>query len=773
MPAEPSPKRRVDDVIRPLEVRPRRPNGVAKEIAEAAGSAEEMPQEFVAGYHEAIGRAPVIVYTSELGPHGRWRFVSPQVEAILGYTAEEWMSSPTLWAERVHPDDRQRVFSCEDERYIGVGASPVADYRMIRRDGTVVWVMDEGTLERDPDGTPVWHGVIWDITERKEAEHQLGTVAAQQAAVAGLGQRAIEGIEPHDLMAATVELVAGIEGVEFSCIWELVEDGRALKLRTGLEHLGISGDHSINVDANMLPGATIASGGSVLVNDWETKRRVELPAAFDDLGVRSSLSVLIDGKDRAFGVIDVHSIEAGRFAPHDSHFVQGAANVLANAIDRRRADESLRHRLLHDALTGLPNRELFMETLERTIERAEHSGRKIGVLFLDLDHFKLINDSLGHHAGDEVLRLIAPRLSESLRPPDTIARFGGDEFAILIADLVDEEEALVVAERVIQALEKPVIIDGSDHLVTASVGVAMFMPGDEKKVNAESLIRDADTAMYRAKEGGRARPEVFGEELRTRSIRKLDTQRELRHALERDELVLHFQPIASVTTGSIVGTEALVRWQHPKRGLLPPSDFIPVASESSLIEQIGSWVLEQACAQTSRWNTDRSEADALSVSVNVAARQVTHHDLAATVESVLGKTGMQARNLCLEITESVLLVESAGITETLERLRITGTQLFLDDFGTGYSALAYLNRFPLNGLKIDRSFIERIGFEQEQTAIVRAIVMMAGALSLEVVAEGVTTGRQLSVLREIGCERAQGYLIARPMPASSVGNLLS
>ncbi|HEX8051155.1 MAG TPA: EAL domain-containing protein, partial [Solirubrobacterales bacterium] len=481
-----------------------------------------------------------------------------------------------------------------------------------------------------------------------------------------------------------------------------------------------------------------------------------------------SLAVPIKGKDGPFGVIDVHSTEANRFAPHDVHFLQASANVLADAIERHSADQALRYRVLHDSLTGLPNRLSFVDALGDALSKAAISGSPVGILFLDLDHFKLINDSLGHHAGDALLRAVAPRLRSHLRPGDVVARFGGDEFGILIDRLADENEAVAIADRVAAAFTQPFSIDGVDHFVSASIGVAVSRASDERTINAELLIRDADAAMYRAKEGGRARCVLFDAEMRAGAMRRLEVERELRHALDRDELALHYQPVVNLRSGEIDGLEALVRWRHPERGILDPADFVSIAEDSGLIEPIGRWVQERACRQAVEWHQLRPDSRPLDVAVNLSARQVAHRDLPATVEEIIARTGLDPVHLRLEVTESVLVDESATAISTLEKLNEMGVRLVLDDFGTGYSSLAYLNRFPFHALKIDRSFVDALGIEQEATAIVEAIIGMARALSLEVIAEGVETRSVWDQLGDLGCGLAQGYYLSQPMPAEEV-----
>jgi len=723
-------------------------------------------------YRALVERLPAVVYTSEMGEHGRWRYVSPQVEEMLGYSPEDWVADPELWAKLLHPDDRERVLAQEKAGHLGDRNPPPIDYRLISRDGEVVWILDEAVLEPDENGVPIWHGVLYDITERKIAEQEVQRAAAQQAAIAQLGERALQAEDPDDLMETAVSLLDGIEGIAGACIWEVGRDGRRLQLRAGLDEQMPGVGRRVSAARDSHAGAALESGLHVIVDDWTTERRFTVPPALRVLGFGSSLAVVIDGKEEPAGVLDVHSTEPNRFTPQDVHFVQAAANVLADAIERDAADRALRHRVLHDALTGLPNRLSFIDSLGEALRRAAASGSPVGVLFLDLDHFKLINDSMGHHAGDELLRMVAPRLRNHLRPGDVVARFGGDEFGVLVDRLADEEEAAAIGERVTTAFAEPFALDGVEHFISASVGIAVARPSGRDRIDAELLIRDADAAMYRAKERGRARFEQFDADMRARATRRLEVERELRHAVERHELELRYQPVISLSSGEITGLEALVRWQHPERGLLDPGEFVSIAEDSGLIEPIGRWVQEEACRQILGWHAERPDSRPLDIAVNLSARQVAHRELPAAISEVLARTGLDPVNLRLEITESVLVDESATVIATLEALSELGVRLVLDDFGTGYSSLAYLNRYPFDALKIDRSFVDALGIEQERTAIVEAIIGMARALSLDVIGEGVENEVQLSELRRLGCDYAQGHLFSRPLPPEKVSALL-
>ncbi|HEX6205536.1 MAG TPA: EAL domain-containing protein [Solirubrobacterales bacterium] len=732
--------------------------------------------QLAAGGHDfqrLVEQLPVIVYSAELGERGRWRYVSPQVEEILGFKPEDFVRDPGLWASLLHPDDRERALALETEDHLGNRDTTPVEYRMFRRDGEVVWMHDEAVLEAGEDGVPIWHGVLYDVSERKETELELQRALSQQAVVARLGERAMQDSDPQELMEVATELIAKVDGVHSACIWELGRDGRRLNLRAGLDESILGGGRRVSASRDSHAGAALDSGTHAIVSDWESETRHTMPPVLRTFGAASSLAVVIDGKNRPFGVLDVHATEPHRFTAKDVPFVQAAANVLADAIERHAADQALRYRVLHDSLTGLPNRLSFVDALGDALGKAAISGSPVGILFLDLDHFKLINDSLGHHAGDALLRAVAPRLRAHLRPGDVVARFGGDEFGILIDRLADEGEALAIADRVAAAFNQPFSIDDVDHFVSASIGVAVAAAGQERTVNAELLIRDADAAMYRAKEGGRARCVLFDAEMRAGAMRRLEVERELRVALERDELALYYQPVVNLRSGEITGLEGLVRWRHPERGTLDPADFVSIAEDSGLIEPIGRWVQERACRQALEWHQLRPDSRPFDVAVNLSARQVSHRDLPATVEEIIARTGLDPVHLRLEITESVLVEESATAISSLHALNELGVRLVLDDFGTGYSSLAYLNRFPFHALKIDRSFVDALGIEQEPTAIVEAIIGMARALSLEVIAEGVENEVQLAELKRLGCDYAQGHLFHPAMPEREVSRLIA
>jgi diguanylate cyclase (GGDEF)-like protein/PAS domain S-box-containing protein len=443
--------------------------------------------------------------------------------------------------------------------------------------------------------------------------------------------------------------------------------------------------------------------------------------------------------------------------------------VMTDVTERKALEERLRHQALHDHLTGLPNRTLLMDRVSHALVRAERRETKVAVLFMDLDNFKYVNDSLGHEAGDRLLVEVAERLRDCLRAEDTVARLGGDEFAILLEDLEREQEASAVAGQVAQTLQPPILIDDREIFVTTSIGVAF---GTCREDRPEVLLREADVAMYRAKAGGKDHHAVYQPEMGELSSQRLTLEGDLRRALEREELKVYYQPKVLVETGKIVALEALTRWEHPERGLLLPTDFVPLAEETRLIIPIGWWVLEEACRQVKEWQKLYPSDPPLAVNVNLSARQFYDPDLVRKVAGVLEETALDPSSLVLEITEGTAMEEAFSTTATLGALKGLGVKLAIDDFGTGYSSLSYLKRFPVDAIKIDRSIVEGLGRDRGDSAIVSATITLAHALGLEVIAEGVETDEEATELQALGCNFGQGYYWWTPQPAGETAALL-
>ena len=447
----------------------------------------------------------------------------------------------------------------------------------------------------------------------------------------------------------------------------------------------------------------------------------------------------------------------------------GAAAIGTDVTEARRASEKLLHHAFHDSLTGLPNRALFMDRLaHRLALEKRRPQNSFAVLFLDIDRFKVINDSLGHVRGDELLAQVGHRLQQVLRPGDTVARLGGDEFTVLLEDVIDPAGARTVADRLQETLQAPFLLDGQEVFSGASIGIAH---GHAAYARPEDILRDADTALYRAKAQGRGCWVEFDKTMHERAVELLLLETDLRRALERRELKLHYQPVVSLTTGLISGAEALIRWQHPERGLVPPSAFIPLAEETGLIVSIGGWVLREACRQMKVWQ-DRLSMPLLEIGVNLSSKQFQQASLISEVATVLRETGLSPRCLRLEVTESLLMDQPPAVADTMTGLRAMGVRIDLDDFGTGYSSLSYLHQYPIDTLKIDRSFVARMGTTEEGIEIVNTILSLAQSLDMEVVAEGVETAEQLKLLRGLHCAYAQGYHLSRPIDSERFEALL-
>ena len=442
--------------------------------------------------------------------------------------------------------------------------------------------------------------------------------------------------------------------------------------------------------------------------------------------------------------------------------------------ERRRIQQQLRHDALHDGLTGLPNRSLLAERMDLAICQARsNSAYKYALLFIDLDRFKTINDSLGHSIGDRLLIAVSCLLQECLRERDIVARLGGDEFVILLDGIADFKVAIAIAERIQKRLQVPLNIEDHDIYTSASIGIVF---GSNRYQVATDILRDADIAMYRAKARGKARYEIFDRAMYRETIKLIKLENNLRLAIERQEFLLHYQPIMCLRTNKLVGFEALIRWQHPVRGLISPDEFIPIAEDTKLIINIGDWLLEEACQQMQQWQQDYAsvtQVSSLKMSINLASQQLQEVNFIAKLDRILQETGIDGSSLRLEITESALIEPEGGIQETLQQIKNRNIKLSIDDFGTGYSSLSYLRRFPIDNLKIDRSFVEQMNTDSENLAIVRVILTLAKTLGMDTISEGVETQQQLQQLRALGCEFGQGYLFAKPLTSKVIESMWS
>ena len=635
---------------------------------------------------------------------------------------------------------------------------PFRDFEMQRPapGGGTRWLSISGEPVFDATGRfKGYRGVGRDITERKRAEEQRAAQARYQTKIAQFGEVALASRGAEELIEQAVRSV--LEGLGGGVVAYLERAGSERQVVMRCID-GLAGNAPSSV-LGYEPGEAL---GQVL--DGGTARIAGLPYAW--AGTREAVLAPVAHEQGARGALCALPEASMSLGAEETRFLAAAASVLSAGLKRIESERRLAFLAQFDALTGLPNRTLLADRFSQMLVQARRRGAQLGALFVDLDEFKLVNDSLGHGAGDELLKEIARRLQATVRSGDTVARIVGDEFAIVLADLARPEDAAVVAQKLIEALLAPVDVRGHEVFVTASIGIALF-PSDGN--DAEALLAAADAAMYRAKQAGRNSFQFYTPEINRRTKARAVLGRELRRALERDEFRLVYQPKFDLKSERPSGAEALLRWQHPSRGVVLPAEFIAILEESGLISQIGEWVLRQACADIRAWQARGVRA--LPIAVNLSARQFRQLDLAARIRSIVDAAGVAPELIELEITESQLMQDPDHAIRAMRSLAAAGMRIAIDDFGTGYSSLAYLTRFPVSALKIDRSFVAGILQQGGDATIVRTIIEMAHTLGLAVIAEGVENEGQKHFLRGLGCEQAQGYLFGKPVDADGMAEL--
>jgi diguanylate cyclase (GGDEF)-like protein/PAS domain S-box-containing protein len=687
-------------------------------------------------YRALAERLPAIIYIDAFGDVTANLYTSPQTRQILGIDAEEWMHDPDVWMTMLHPEDRERVVE-EHRRANDAGEDFESEYRLIRPDGHVVWIRDHAVLVRGDDDRPIyWQGVMHDVTALKQAQRDLAETQTKYRAIVEDIPAIVYIDEIDDVMSTSyvspqIEELLGITPEEYMSdpdLWyeHLHPDDKEEALAAYLR--GRESGESFTFEYRL-----IARDGRVV---WFRDSAVVIR---DDNGVPVQ--------------------------------VQG---VMLDMTERKRAEEKAAFLAYHDKLTGLPNRAMFEELLELSISRARRHGASVAVVYADLDDFKLVNDSLGHDAGDELLRQLAGRLKEATRETDLVARQGGDEFLLLLADLdrsadsvasdVGDSASIVaesVAARVQEALAEPFELSGTEVYISASVGVSVF-PKDAP--DAATLLKNADQAMYHSKKLGPGGYSVHAAGS-TEAMHRLALTTKLRKAVEGQNWELHYQPLVDLASGGVFGVEALIRWPDPNGGLVPPGEFIPLAEEMGLIEAIGDWVVEELGRQDGRW---RAEGLALELSFNLSPRQLWQPDLATKILSRLDAAGVERANVVVEITESTAMIDPDRTQRILTELNGCGLRLAIDDFGTGYSSLSRLKHLPVDILKIDRSFVRAVDSDPQAGDMVRAIIALAESLGMSPLAEGIETEAEWRFLVEHGCSLGQGYLFSRPVPAGEI-----
>ncbi len=590
-------------------------------------------------------------------------------------------------------------------------------------------------------------------------EHQ----AQQQRLVAELGQQALASTDLAKVLNRAVELVSTMLKAEYCNVLELDSEGKLLMFKAAV---GWPAEWVGRRTVPLGPGGyaeyALSHGEPLVIEDHRRDTRFVDSPLLSEFGIRSSMRAPI-GTQGAFGILAVHTALLRRFTEDEVNFLRNIANTLAVAIERKKSEEQLAYLAQFDSLTGLPNRHLFQDRLAQSMAQAKRSGQPMAVLFIDLDRFKRVNDTLGHSAGDKLLKEAAERVEQCVRSGDTVGRFGGDEFGVILTDLSATGDAGLVGQKVIGALERPFNLEGTETYVSASIGITVFpADGDE----AGGLIMNADAAMYRAKEQGRNNYQYFTREMNERATQRAQMEAALRRAIERKEFLLYYQPKVDLESGDICGLEALLRWQHPDKGIVLPREIIPVLEDTGLIVPVGEWVMREVCRQAQAWR--KAGIAVPPIAINLSARQFQQKELEATVRGILSETGVDPSLIQFELTESLLMEEPDAAALTLRGLKESGVKISVDDFGTGYSSLAYLKRFPIDALKIDRAFIRDITTDPEDAAIALAIIGLAHSLKLKVIAEGVETEGQLNFLSTHACDEMQGYYFARPIAPAEI-----
>ncbi|MPS49731.1 EAL domain-containing protein [Methylobacillus sp.] len=678
--------------------------------------AEEALLQSRAEYRKLVESVKAVVWRAT--PEAAFTFVSQEAESLLGYPVREWTSNTSFWVDKLHPDDRPWVvdFCARETRQL---KDHVLEYRMRAADGRTVWLQDIVRVIPDRFGKPQeLLGVMLDITDRKAAEESLN-----------LSKQVFDNTSEAILIADRDR--------------NILEVNQAYLDMTGYGREDCVGTYLALLDEP-------AGGGQLIGN-------------------------LVQQHGKWMGELLAQK-KSGEYYPewvsistvHDSHgSLQNYVVVLTDISQRKQAEERLQFLATHDGLTGLPNRTLLQERMELAVLRAQRYQQCVGVLFIDLDRFKIINDTLGHQAGDVLLQEVAGRLGECLRQTDTIARQGGDEFVVLVEDFTEQQYLVNVARKIMHALAQPFILMQQELYISASIGISVY-PDDG--VDISSLLKNADMAMYRAKDDGKNTFHFYSADGNANSVSRLTLENSLRRALERNEFSLLYQAKLDLAEQNIIGAEALIRWHSAELGMVSPQDFIPVAEETGMIIEIGEWVLQQACRDACHWQEVAGRP--IRVGVNISARQFREDSLYQAISKALEESGLTPNCLELEITESMIMQNAERASQMLQHFRNLGSYVLIDDFGTGYSSLGYLKHFPIDSLKIDRSFVRDIPQDSDDMAITQAIIAMAHSLKINVVAEGVETQAQLEFLRGQGCDQLQGYIFSRPLVVEDFVGLL-
>ncbi len=648
-------------------------------------------------------------------------YISPAYEKVWGRSRESVYEDPQSWLMAIHPEDSFKAMATLETQF-RTGDEFEEEYRIIRPDQTIRWVWVRAFPVRDENAKVVrFVGMAEDITERKESEELI--------------RKSEEKFRLTFEKAPIGMAITDIEG-KFIKVNESLCEALGYSQE---ELLGLSFVHISHPDDLPIHQAKEQELLKQDISDFQMENRY---FSKDGRIVDTILKVVVVRDSEGFPL----------------HF----NNQIVDITERKKMEKQLLQDAFYDALTKLPNRALFMDRLGQAIKRRKREPDYLfAVLFLDIDRFKVVNDSMGHLLGDKLLIAIARRLETCVRPIDTVARLGGDEFTLLLENINHVEDATDIAERIYMSLQTSFKIDGHEIFTTASIGIAL---SSDNYQYPEEVLRDADISMYQAKEQGKAQYQVFDHSMYTQVLKRLQVENDLRRGIEREEFELFYQPIINLKTGELAGFEALIRWNHPEHKMISPAEFIPIAEETGLIVPLGTWILKEACSQLRKWK-DKFHQDYAFVmmSINLSGKQFSDPHLIDNIDSILEEFQLPGNHIKLEITESILMDNTEAATYTLKKIRDRNIQLSIDDFGTGYSSLSYLHRFPVNTVKIDRSFVNRINPHDENAEIVKAIITLAQILKMDVIAEGIETNAQLTHLRSLNCEYGQGYFFAKPL----------
>ena len=699
-----------------------------------AEGSEDRLRQLELRYRGIIDRLPAVLYVDGVAEDEPMIDVSPSVTDLLGVAREEFLSRPYAWADTIHPADLDRVYF-ESERSVATGEPFRTQYRAVHRDGRIVWIREEAVLVSDDDGRPVhWLGIMLDVTELVQAQAELHEAKTKYGALVEQIP-AIVYVDVADEDMSTTYVSPQIEAILGYTAQEYIDDPQ---LWESILHP----DDRENAKATYLRGR---ESGDPFVFEYRLLARDGRTVWF-----RDSAIVLTDAQGRP-------------------EHIQG---VMLDITERKAAEERIAFLAYHDKLTGLPNRTMFDELLGLSLARAKRHGLGVVVVTVDIDDFKLVNDSLGHEAGDAILVQFAQRLSDATRETDLVARPGGDEFLLLLADLDPTpttqgatESVSVAAEsvalRIQEELRTPFIVGDTELYVTASLGISVF-PDDA--IDASTLLKNAETAMFRSKRSGPGGYVLHAKD-DADSIVRLSMSTRLRRAVEQEQWMLHYQPLIDLRSAEMTGVEALIRWPEPNGGLVPPGDFIPLAEEMGLIEAIGAWVIDEVCRQGSIWREQGLDID---MSFNLSPRQLWQDDIVDRIVGPILGSGMDPSRVTVEITESTAMTNPDRTLGILHELHARGLRLAIDDFGTGYSSLARLRYMPVHILKIDRSFVRELDRDEQNASMVSAMVALASNLGMIPLAEGIETEEEWRAVTERGCERGQGYYFSRPVPAEEI-----